>query len=79
MTVRFIKISKKGRITLPREARQALGTDVVKVIVDGGKVLIEPVEDLAGSLRRYAKAIPLEEAKDRAWTEAIGEKYGIRD
>ena len=54
MIAKVVKVSKKGQITLPREARTALGTELVKVVTDKDGVRIEPVKDLAGCLKRYA-------------------------
>ena len=80
MLTKVVKISKKGQITLPREIRQFLGTQVVRVVAEKGEVRIEPVEELGGSLKQYAsKYIPLKEARDKAWSEAVGEKHGVRD
>jgi AbrB family looped-hinge helix DNA binding protein len=80
MTTKVVKVSKKGQITLPREARKTLGTELVKVVTDKDGVRIEPVKDLAGSLKRYASEyIPVEKAREKAWTEVVSEKHGIRD
>ncbi len=76
MFIKTVKISRKGQITLPRQIREALGSKVVKLVLKGRTVVIEPVEDLAGSLKKYAKPISIEEAKEKAWTEAVREKFG---
>lgn len=71
-----LKISDKGQLTLPQQARDALGTETVRLIVEAGVVRIEPVEPLAGSLRRYAERfIPFQTARDQAWSEVIRETH----
>jgi len=73
--VKTAKVSGKGQITLPREIREALGTNLVRIVSDPGSVRIEPVIDVAGSLARYAnKAVPFRVARERAWDAVIREK-----
>ncbi len=74
-----VKISRKGQITLPRRVRQLLASDLVRIVVDEGVVKIEPVRDVAGNLRKYARRyVPLEKARGKAWDEAMREKH-VRD
>jgi AbrB family looped-hinge helix DNA binding protein len=64
---RVSKISSKGQITLPKAVRQRLGSDLVRLISDENRARIEPVRDVGGSLRRYAKAYAtIEEAREGA-------------
>ena len=70
-----VKVSAKGQITLPKAVRQKLATELVRVVIDGDAVRIEPVPDVAGSLRRYAQQyIPHEEAREQAWSAVVHEK-----
>ncbi|RLB11032.1 MAG: AbrB/MazE/SpoVT family DNA-binding domain-containing protein [Deltaproteobacteria bacterium] len=48
------KITRKGQITIPSEFRKKLGTDIVEVEMDKGKIIIKPVRKLGGILNRYA-------------------------
>jgi AbrB family looped-hinge helix DNA binding protein len=69
---KIAKISSKGQITLPKSVRQRLGSRFVRLISDADGVRIEPVEDVAGSLRRYAKNyVPIEEAREGAAQAAL--------
>lgn len=62
------RISSKGQVTLPKRARDALGSDVVRVLLDDdGSVRLEPVPDLAASLARYAEPAPRSDESDAAW------------
>jgi bifunctional DNA-binding transcriptional regulator/antitoxin component of YhaV-PrlF toxin-antitoxin module len=71
-----IKISSKGQITLPRQFREMLQSDVVRIVADQGSIKIEPVRDAAGSLRRYAgRYVALKKIKEKVWEEALGEKH----
>lgn len=77
--VKIAKVSSKGQITLPREARAALGTDHVRIVCAQGEVRIEPVNDVAGSLARYGKnKIAFRVARDRAWGAVVREKHKRR-
>jgi len=75
MIVKTVKISRKEQITLPKEMREALGVGVLKLVLRDRKVIIESEEDLAGSLKKYAKPIDLDEAREDTWTEAVRRKF----
>jgi bifunctional DNA-binding transcriptional regulator/antitoxin component of YhaV-PrlF toxin-antitoxin module len=65
---RTARISSKGQVTLPKRARDALGSDVVRVLIDDdGSIRLEPVPDLAASLARYAEPAPHPDESDAAW------------
>jgi AbrB family looped-hinge helix DNA binding protein len=67
------KISSKGQITLPKPVRDLLGSDWVRVVIDGDTVHLEPVPQVAGGLGQYARRyIPTAEAVGQAWS-------GVRD
>lgn len=64
------KVTSKGQITLPKSAREALGSDVVEIEVVQGRVLLRPVRSQAGSLRDFAKGNkPLKEIREDVWGE----------
>ncbi len=52
---KIAKLSSKGQITLPKAVRDRLGSKLVRLISDDDGVRIEPVLDVAGSLKKYAK------------------------
>ena len=77
--VKTAKVSSKGQITLPREVRRTLGSDLVRIVSEHGSVRIEPVQDVAGSLARYAKKrVPFRVARDKAWETVVREKHKRR-
>jgi bifunctional DNA-binding transcriptional regulator/antitoxin component of YhaV-PrlF toxin-antitoxin module len=79
--VKTARISSKGQITLPLAVRQTLGTKLVRIVAEQGSVRIEPVDDVAGSLARYAKGkkkIPFRAAREQAWEAVVGEKHKRR-
>jgi AbrB family looped-hinge helix DNA binding protein len=77
--VKTAKVSSKGQITLPRQIRDALGTDLVTIVLEGGAVRIEPVRDLAGSLSKYARrGASFAVARERAWDAVAREKHKRR-
>ncbi|MHC4560241.1 MAG: AbrB/MazE/SpoVT family DNA-binding domain-containing protein [Planctomycetota bacterium] len=74
-----VKISSKGQITLPKQIREVLKTDLVRIVADEGEVKIEPVKNVAGNLSRYAsRYVSLEESREKAWEEGLREKH-VRD
>ena len=47
------KIDKKGRVVIPAEVRKELGlTKLVKIRIENGKAVLEPLEDPLKSLER---------------------------
>lgn len=38
-----VKISSKGQITLPRQAREVLGSDVLRLVLEGDELRLLPV------------------------------------
>ena len=74
------RVSRSGQITLPRTVRAALGTDRVRIILENGRVVIEPLPDSGGSLQRYARKprIPFKQERDQAWEAVIRDKYKRR-
>jgi|COG998Drversion2_1049125.scaffolds.fasta_scaffold97980_1 bifunctional DNA-binding transcriptional regulator/antitoxin component of YhaV-PrlF toxin-antitoxin module len=75
------KITRKGQLTLPKVVRDALKADIVRIILEeGGQVRIEPVEELAGSLKQYADEpyIPHQTARNQAWKKIVDEKHTRR-
>ncbi|NLV24731.1 MAG: AbrB/MazE/SpoVT family DNA-binding domain-containing protein [Deltaproteobacteria bacterium] len=68
------KVSSKGQITLPKKAREALGTDVITIEIGReGQVVLRPVRCLAGALRNFVRQEqkPLSEIRDKAWEEKL--------
>jgi bifunctional DNA-binding transcriptional regulator/antitoxin component of YhaV-PrlF toxin-antitoxin module len=75
-----MKVSSKGQVTLPREVRRILGSDVVTYDVKDGRVLLLPVKDVGGCLKAYAgqktAGTPFHKAREKAWEKAAREKAG---
>lgn len=64
------KISSKGQVTLPRQVRQALGSNIVEFDIVDQKVVLMPVKSVAGSLSQYAAGeTPLAEVREKVWQE----------
>jgi AbrB family looped-hinge helix DNA binding protein len=74
-----LKISSKGQITIPKEIREALNSDLVRIVAEGETIRLEPIKDVGGSLKRFAsRFVPLKKAREKARTEALREKH-MRD
>ncbi|WP_305046703.1 AbrB/MazE/SpoVT family DNA-binding domain-containing protein [Geoalkalibacter sp.] len=66
------KVTSKGQITLPKSVREALGSDVVEIRVEEGRVLLFPVKSQAGALRDYAReARSMSEIREEVWGEVV--------
>jgi bifunctional DNA-binding transcriptional regulator/antitoxin component of YhaV-PrlF toxin-antitoxin module len=70
------RISSKGQITLPRRVREALDSDVVRILLaEDGSIRLEPVPSLAGCLARYADAAPRADESEAAWEAETRARY----
>ncbi|MBI2263844.1 MAG: AbrB/MazE/SpoVT family DNA-binding domain-containing protein [Armatimonadetes bacterium] len=80
MTTAAVKITRKGQVTIPKEIREKLKTDVVYFEVEDDTVIVKPVGDVAGCLEKYAanikQGVSLRLVKEKAWEVAVGEKTG---
>ena len=70
-----VKITSKGQVTIPKEIRDLLNTDVVEFELIEGNVVIKPVKSVGGSLSKYArKYVPLERIRDKVWEDVAGDR-----
>ncbi len=68
------KITSKGQVTIPKKMRDMLGSDVVRFKVEGERIVLEPVRDLGGVFRKYARGrIPFEKEREIAWEKVASE------
>ena len=78
----IVKITKKGQITIPAQIRKKLKTNMVEIKEENGKIVIKPVENLAGALHKYAKkGKKLDEIlkeEEKVFQNAVKEKYSNR-
>jgi AbrB family looped-hinge helix DNA binding protein len=72
------KITRKGQVTIPREIRKTLESDVVEFSVIKGEIVLRPVKSVAGSLSAYKKRGPkgFQKQRETAWTAIVQEEYG---
>jgi len=69
-----VKIISKGQVTIPKRFRNLLKTNVVRFRLIEGRIVIEPVEDLGGVFRNYAKKkLSYEKERERAWQKVADE------
>ena len=68
------KISSKGQVTIPKEIRNYLNSQVVEFDIEDDRVIVRAVKKIAGNLKHYADSnlIPQEAT---AWEKAIKEKH----
>ena len=70
------KITVKGQVTIPREIRKLLNSNIVEFEVAGERIVLKPVRGLGGSLSKYAKRpAPLSEIRDMVREAVIKEKH----
>jgi len=74
-----VKITEKGQITIPREVRNILKSNLISFIVVDGVVTIQPIRDVGGALNAYAQnatpKVSFRKEKETAWEDAIREKF----
>ncbi len=69
------KVTSKGQVTIPKEIRDMLKTDVVEFRLVKGNVIIKPVMSVGGSLQKYAKKYyPLKDIRNRVWEDVVNDK-----
>jgi len=64
----LVKVGKKGRIVIPKEVRDALNIkegSFVRIYVEGGRAVIEPVED---AVEKFKGSVSVEK-----WPEDLDE------
>jgi len=73
------KFTKKEQITIPIEYRKLLGSEIVEISYEDGKVIIKPVSKPGGVLKRYA--LKGKTAKEISWLEkgAISDGFAERE
>ena len=76
-----VKITSKGQITIPKDIRDILKSNVIRFNIKNGKVEMEPVKEIAGSLKKYVKDKKYSFAEEReiAWKSIIEDKYGKKN
>lgn len=73
--VKRVKVTRQGQTTIPKDAREKFGIDVGSVLevhTTDDAIVYRPIprlEDLAGSLSRYASVKKVKESLDRAREE----------
>lgn len=69
------KVTSKGQVTIPKEIRDMLKTDVVEIRPVKGNVIIKPVMSVGGSLQKYAKKYyPLKDIRNSVWEDVVNDK-----
>jgi AbrB family looped-hinge helix DNA binding protein len=71
------KVTSKGQVTIPKEIRDHLDSEVIEFEIEGDRVIIRPVRKIAGVLKRYANS-DLISQEDSAWERALKNKLENR-
>lgn len=69
-----ITISPKGNVLLPKEFRDALGSNVVMAeIRENNNIILYPLRDVAGAFKDHFQDpdTPFEKMREIAWTKAL--------
>jgi len=68
-------ITAKGQLTLPRGARKVLGSNTVRIDLDGETVRLTPIRSVAGALGKYGgDNTPFTEVREKVWQEVAGDE-----
>lgn len=70
------KITRKGQVTIPKEMRDILQSNVVEFEkVGNDEIVIKPVKSVGASLKKYTKKyVPLKEVKHKVWEDAANDR-----
>jgi AbrB family looped-hinge helix DNA binding protein len=69
------KVTSKGQVTIPKKMRDILGSNLVRFRLENEKIILEPVRDLGGIFREYARGdISFEKEREMAW-EKVAHEY----
>jgi AbrB family looped-hinge helix DNA binding protein len=70
-----VKITRKGQVTIPKEIREKLGSNIVEFELSGDKVIVKPVKSIAASLRTYSKEYaPLKQVREKVWEKVVHDR-----
>jgi AbrB family looped-hinge helix DNA binding protein len=64
------KVTSKGQVTIPKEIRDLLDSDIVEFEVENERVVLRPVKRVAGTLNSYANPALIQE-EPSAWRNAV--------
>jgi len=68
------KVTSKGQVTIPKEIRDHLDSQVVEFKIENDKVTIQAVRRVAGKLKKYANPDLIPQEKN-AWKKAVKDNY----
>ena len=68
------KVTSKGQVTIPKEIRDYLDSQVVEFEIENDKVIIQAVKRVAGELKGYANLDLIPQEKT-AWKKAVKDSY----
>ena len=68
------KVTSKGQVTIPKEIRDYLDSQVVEFEIENNKVIIQAVKRVAGVLKRYANPDLIPQEKT-AWKKVVKDSY----
>ena len=64
------KVTSKGQVTIPKEIRELLDSDVLEFEVENERVILRPTKRVAGKLRSYGNSARVQE-EPSAWRSAV--------
>jgi AbrB family looped-hinge helix DNA binding protein len=64
------KVTSKGQVTIPKEIRDLLDSDIVEFEVENERVVLRPVKRVAGKLSSYGNPALIRE-EPAAWRDAV--------
>ena len=67
------KVTSKGQVTIPKEIRDILGSEVVEFEVEDERVVLRPVRRVAGKLSSYGDPARIQE-EPSAWRNAVRDR-----
>ena len=71
------KVTSKGQVTIPKEIRDHLDSQVVEFEIENDRVILRAVRSVAGELKRYVNP-DLISQEQGAWARAVKDRHENR-
>ncbi|HBR16804.1 MAG: hypothetical protein A3G39_05045 [Deltaproteobacteria bacterium RIFCSPLOWO2_12_FULL_43_16] len=77
MPIKAVKITSKGQVTIPKEIRDLLESNIIEFEMAGGNIMLKPVKSIGGSLSGYTKKyVPLKAVREVVWERVAHDRTG---
>ncbi len=72
--IKTIKMTQKGQITIPHNIRKQMTSNIIQIHLTKQGIILNPIDNVGGSLKKLAKNIPFDQARKKAWETVASDK-----